>query len=86
MNKKTLGLLVASILILSVFVNAVSAIQIRPMNQMSHPGINHPFVSWHGSYSNFWNGISRLCDNDNQIRPANQGYNIPKFYSCSWED
>lgn len=89
MNKKIV--MYMGIFLISMFLIAgVSALQIRPMNQMNHPGLtdryqppaqgpNHVGVS---DYWNVWTGISELCNWDKQLRPANQGKNTPTFYQC----
>ncbi len=83
--------IIISILLVSLFlITSVSAVQLRPMNQMNHPGLTNPYhppaegpnhmgVS---DYMNKWLGISELCESDWQIRPANQGFNIAQFFSC----
>lgn len=77
-------------MVLILMVVSVSAVQIRPINQIKHPGIDNPYhpprqgpnhvgVS---DYSNVWMGISQLCEQDTQYRPINQGKNILKFFFC----
>jgi len=80
------GFLFASLLLVAI----VGAVQLRPMNQMNHPGLTSPYMppsegSNHqgpSDYSSTYTGISELCERDYQIRPANQGYNIPQFFTC----
>ncbi len=64
------------------------------MNQINHPGLTSPYnppsegpnhmgVS---DYASKWMGISELCEPDWQIRPANQGLNILRFFTCNSGD
>lgn len=87
MTKAILAMLGICFILVSA---SVSAIEIRPMNQRNHPGLDNPYNVQEGpnhmgpsDYDNEWKGISQLCEQDNQMRPANQGKNIPRFYSCS---
>ena len=91
MKKKNVSMLMAGTLILSLFlIVSVSAVQLRPMNQIDHPGLTNPYHpqadgSNHigvSDYSSNYTGFSELCEDDHQIRPANQGLNIPRFYYC----
>ena len=90
MEKKFIAMW-AICLMLVLMVASVSATDIRPMNQRNHPGLDNPYhppedgPNHVGSsdYGNVWNGISELCEQDNQMRPANQGKNIPRFYACN---
>ena len=90
MNKKTIGI-IALFASLVLIVN-VSALQIRPMNQLAHPGLTSPYVPSaegpnHVGVSDYTNTFthSELCESDHQLRPANQGHNIPVFFSCQSE-
>ena len=91
MNKQ-ISLVVGFLFVSLVLMSVVSAHShdLRPLDQMTHPGLgnryhppadgpNHKGVS---DYSNKWAGWSELCEWDYQIRPANQGRNIPKFWMC----
>lgn len=90
MNKKIVGVTLSVFIVSLVLMSVVSAAQIRPMNQVNHPGINnryHPGSDGPNhvgvtDYSNVWTGWSQLCEGDKQYRPANQGLNIPRFFSC----
>lgn len=74
-----------------ILMASVSANEIRPMNQITHPGLDNPYHPpedgpnhvGRSDYGNVWNGISELCEQDRQIRPLNQGKNIPRFYKCN---
>ena len=91
MNEKRVAVLLVGILMFSLFLSVeASAFQIRPANQINHPGLSNPYnppaegpnhrgVS---DYTNKWLGISELCESEWQIRPANQGKNIMRFFSC----
>ncbi len=97
MKRKITGILVG-LLLVSLMVVSVSAVQnsvqLRPMNQIDHPGLTSPYVvspsegpnhQGPSDYTNKWTGVSELCERDWQIRPANQGYNIPQFFTCHCE-
>lgn len=85
-GKGLIGVLLASMVLFSM----MGLFQIRPANQMKHPGLLNP---WrvpeqgpnHQGASDYVNVFlhSQLCEIDYQIRPANQGYNIPQFFSCA---
>ncbi len=88
--KRTI-LLMSGICLTLILISNVSAIEIRPMNQRNHPGLDNPYhPSSEGpnhigpsDYQNEWNGISQLCEQDTQMRLANQGKNIRRFYNCN---
>ena len=97
MEKKLMFVVLTGLMLVSVFAVAVSAItiQFRPMNTMDHPGLTNPFQhkaegpnhAGASDYMNKWLGISELCEQgDIQLRPANQGYNILRFFFCSSGD
>ena len=92
------SLLLVSVFMISVSAATTPtgrANQIRPMNTMNHPGLTNPFVpraegpnhTGPSDYMNKWLGISELCEQgDMQLRPANQGLNIIKFFVCGGGD
>lgn len=88
--KRTILVISGIFLVLFLMVVSVSATDIRPMNQRNHPGLDNPYHppedgpnhAGVSDYGNVWKGISELCEQDHQIRPANQGKNIPRFYTC----
>lgn len=90
MEKKIMLGIIAGLLFASVFAMAVSAVQLRPMNTMNHPGLTNPYQPPEdgpnhmgvSDYMNKWLGISELCEMDMELRPANQGLNIIKFFVC----
>lgn len=81
------------LLVLVLSIVGAGAVQIRPANQINHPGLTNPYVPpvegqnhmGVSDYTNKWLGISELCENDWQMRPANQGWNILRFLCC-WGD
>ena len=83
MSKKILFVLVMSFLFVSLLLTSIGAVQLRPMNQLNHPGINNPHQSggYSSTYNRWW---SELCEPEhaNSIWPMNQGLNIPKFFIC----
>ncbi len=94
MKRKITGIL-AGFLFVSLLLVSVSAVQLRPMNQMNHPGLTSPYVvspseganhQGPSDYTNKWTGSSELCETDWQMRPANQGYNIPQFFTCHCQE
>jgi len=90
MDRKKLAMVLLGVLIVSLLVTSVSALQFRPMNQLNHPGLNNRYQPGEdganhvgvSDYSNVWKGISELCEQDAQLRPANQGLNIIRFFAC----